>query len=263
MNLTLGQYYRANSFIHSLDPRTKIAVTAIYILAVFLAKGVWGYSLCFLFTITELIFSKVPLTMAVRALKTVIAIIFFTVIFNLFFINTGTELFRWHFISITTDGLSLTLKLCVRLMLLVVGSGFLTFTTTPIALTDGLESILSPLRVIKFPVHETALMMSIALRFIPTLAQELDKIKKAQLSRGADFESGGIIKRAKGMLPLLVPLFVSSFRRADELAQAMEARCYRGGKGRTKLNVLKAGKRDAIAYIFAFAVLLTIVVGQI
>lgn len=246
-DITIGQYYPAESILHRLDPRVKLLGTFLFIISLFLFKSFFGYIVVFAFFATSIGLSKVPLKYILRGLKAVLVLFIFTVFFNLFFLP-GEELFRWGFIKITDNGLYKAIFMGVRLTFLILGSSIMTFTTTPNQLTDGLEKVMRPLNLIKVPVHEIAMMMSIALRFIPILMEETDKIMKAQMARGADFETGGLIKRAKSLIPLLVPLFVSAFRRANDLAMAMEARCYRGGTGRTKMKPLSYKGRDYIAY---------------
>lgn len=247
-DITIGQYYPADSVLHRLDPRVKLVGTILYIISLFVIDSYYGIavSAVVLFTIIKL--SKVPIKFIARGLKTVFMLLLFTVAFNLFF-TPGNELVRLGFIKITEEGLHLSIKMAIRLVFLILGSSLMTFTTTPNQLTDGLERLMNPLRKIKVPVHEISMMMSIALRFIPILMEETDKIMKAQMARGADFESGGLIKRAKSLIPLLVPLFVSAFRRANDLAMAMEARCYQGGEGRTKMKPLRYATRDILSYI--------------
>lgn len=247
-DITIGQYYPADSIIHRLDPRVKLAGTFFFIVSLFLFQSFYGYIAVTLFLITVIKLSKVPFRFIVRGLKAVVVLLLFTVFFNLFF-TPGNTLVHLGFIKITEEGLRSAGFMGIRLTYLILGSSLITFTTTPNHLTDGLEKILWPLRHIKVPVHEIAMMMSIALRFIPILLEETDKIMKAQMARGADFETGGIIKRAKSLIPLLVPLFVSAFRRANDLAMAMEARCYRGGEGRTKMKPLHYQGRDYSAYL--------------
>ena len=251
-DITIGQYYPVDSPIHRLDPRVKLISTLFYVVSVFLFKDNFvGFLVvaAFLFTVIKL--SKVPFKYIVRGLKAVVILLIFTVGFNLF-LTRGGETIVDHFlgfITITEEGLRYAVFMGLRLILLIIGTSMMTFTTTPNNLTDGLEDVLGPLKKIKVPVHEIAMMMSIALRFIPILLDETDKIMKAQMARGADFETGGILKKAKSMIPILVPLFVSAFRRANDLAMAMEARCYRGGEGRTKMKPLKYTKRDSIAFV--------------
>ena len=263
MNLTIGQYYPADSVIHKLDARTKILATIIYIAALFLAKGIVGYGLCILLLIGIIKLCKVPFKMMLSGLKSIIAIIIFTVVLNMLFIRTGQVVFVLGIVKVTMDGIIISAKLCIRLVMLVLGSSVLTLVTSPIALTEGIEALLKPTKKIGVPAHEIAMMMSIALRFIPTLIDELDKIKKAQMARGADFDTGGLVAKAKSMIPLLVPLFVSAFRRADELAMAMEARCYRGDVNRTKMRQLKYGKNDFIAYGIVVGVTVLIVLSRL
>ena len=245
-NITLGQYYPADSVVHRMDPRVKILLLVAIIVAVFLAGNLLAFVPIILFLVIVTKLSKVPVRMMVKGLKPLRLILILTFILNLFFLQGETVLLDLGFAQIKRESLILAVHYSLRLILLVLFSSLLTLTTPPITLTDGLERLLSPLRVIHFPAHEMA-MMSLALRFIPTLMEEADKIMKAQTARGADFESGNLIARAKAMVPLLVPLFVSSFRRAGDLAMDMEARCYHGGEGRTRLRVLKCGRGDYIA----------------
>ena len=246
-NITLGQYIPGNSPLHRMDPRAKILLTVLLITAVFLAGSFISYGILFLFVAGAAYLSKVNLKFIVKGVKPIFYIILLTFFINLFFNGGQTVLIKWGFLTITKEGLLSATFMALRLILLVFSTQLLTLTTSPIALTDGLERLLKPLAKIGFPAHELAMMMSIALRFIPTLMEETDKIMKAQMARGADFESGNLLNRAKAMLPLLVPLFVSAFRRADELALAMEARCYRGGDNRTRMKVLKFTQVDAWA----------------
>jgi energy-coupling factor transport system permease protein len=243
-NITLGQYFPGNSAVHRLDPRTKILLALAYIVLIFLIKSIAGYFAAFLFIAFGAVLSGVRIRYLLKGLKPLMYIILFTLVINLFFTQGGPKLFSWKFITITETGAQTAVFMALRLVFLILGTQVMLLTTSPLALTDGIESLMAPLKKIKFPVHELAMMMTIALRFIPTLLEETDKIMKAQASRGADFESGNIVRRARNMVPLLVPLFVSAFRRADELAMAMEARCYRGGSGRTRMKVLKFGVVD-------------------
>ena len=257
-NITMGQYYPVDSWVHRLDPRTKILLTVAMIVAVFMVKTMVGYGLIlgFMYLVSKL--SKVPFKMLMKGIKPLKFILILTFILNLFF-NTGTTmLVQWGFIKISYEGLSTAIHYSLRLVFLVLGTSLMTLTTSPIALSDGIEMLLSPLKVIKFPAHELAMMMSIALRFIPTLMEEADKIMKAQMARGADFESGNLLARAKAMVPLLVPLFVSAFRRAGDLAMAMESRCYHGGENRTRLRVLKITRNDYLAAAGVLALLVLI-----
>ena len=263
-NITLGQYYPADSVVHRMDPRVKILLLIAVIVAIFLAGNLLAFVpiIAFLVIVTKL--SKVPVKMMVKGLKPLRLILILTFVLNLFFLQGETVLLDLGFAQIKKEALILAVHYSLRLVLLVLFSSILTLTTPPITLTDGLERLLSPLRVIHFPAHEMAMMMSIALRFIPTLMEEADKIMKAQTARGADFESGNLIARAKAMVPLLVPLFVSAFRRAGDLAMAMEARCYHGGEGRTRLRVLKCEKRDYIACaVVALLIAVVVLLGYI
>ncbi|NLK27747.1 MAG: energy-coupling factor transporter transmembrane protein EcfT [Clostridiales bacterium] len=247
-DITIGQYYPTDSILHRLDPRVKLVGTILFIVSLFLFHSFYGYIAVTIFLASVIKLSKVPFRFIVKGLKAVVIILLFTVFFNLF-LTPGEPIFQFGIIKITDEGLRSAGFMAIRLTYLILGSSLMTFTTTPNQLTDGLERLMRPLRHIKVPVHEIAMMMSIALRFIPILLEETDKIMKAQMARGADFESGGILKRAKSMIPLLVPLFVSAFRRANDLAMAMEARCYRGGEGRTKMKPLKYSGRDYISYL--------------
>ena len=247
-DITLGQYYAVDSVIHRLDPRVKLAGTIFYIISLFCFRNAWGYGAAVVFLALVIRLSKVPFRFMVKGMKSILFLLLITVVFNLF-LTPGEVLVALWKLKITKEGLVLAVTMAVRLTLLIIGSSIMTLTTTPNNLTDGMERLLQPLKLFKVPVHEVAMMMSIALRFIPILLEETDKIMKAQLARGADFESGNLLKRAKAMVPLLVPLFISAFRRANDLAMAMEARCYRGGEGRTKMKPLIYRKRDYIAYL--------------
>lgn len=258
-DITIGQYYPVNSPLHRLDPRVKLIATFLYILSLFLFKSFSGYAVVLLFVGSIIKISRVPFFYIVKGLKSIVFLLVFMMIFNLFLIP-GTPVWEYGFLKISKEGIRIAIFMGSRLILLLVGSSMMTFTTTPNQLTDGLESVLGPLKKVKLPVHEIAMMMSIALRFIPILLEETDKIMKAQMARGADFESGGLVKRAKSMIPLLVPLFVSAFRRADELAMAMEARCYHGGEGRTKMKPLHYQPRDYGAYFILLVYMSGIVI---
>ena len=259
-DITIGQYYPAQSPIHRLDPRVKIVCTLIFLVSLFVQNSVLGYALAFVFLACMIHVSKVPAKFIGKGLKPIVILLLFTVAMNLFLTRGGAVLFHWGIITITETGLRTSVFMAVRLVLLVAGSSLMTFTTTPNGLTDGLEKLLHPLNRILVPVHEISMMMSIALRFFPILLEETDKIMKAQIARGADFESGNIIQRAKAMIPILVPLFVSAFRRANDLAMAMEARCYHGGEGRTKMKPLKYHYQDRLAYAITWGYLIAIVV---
>ena len=253
-DITLGQYFPGDSLIHRLDPRIKIINVFIYILALFLVGDFIGFALCAVFLGIIIAVSKVPLSYMLRGLRIVFFIIIITFVLNLFMIP-GEPIFELGFLSVSMEGVYRAAFLVLRLVLLILSSNILTLTTKPISLTDGMECLLKPLTVIKVPAHELAMMMSIALRFIPTLLEETDKIMKAQMARGADFESGNILRRAKSLIPVLVPLFISAFRIAQELAMAMEARCYRGGTGRTRLHAMKVKRRDVFALVFMLLLL--------
>ncbi|MDR2157634.1 MAG: energy-coupling factor transporter transmembrane protein EcfT [Clostridiales Family XIII bacterium] len=261
-DITLGQYYPEYSRIHKLDPRLKIIVTLVYIVSLFLIEDFAGYAIALVSMGAVIALSKVPLRFMLRGLKPIILIIVFTFTLNML-MTKGTILWEWGFFRITKEGLYNAIFMAARLIFLIVGSSVLTLTTKPIKLTDGIESLLKPFRRFGLPAHELAMMMTIALRFIPTLLEETDKIMKAQQARGADFETGGLLRRAKALVPLLVPLFVGAFRIAQDLAMAMEARCYRGGEGRTKLNMLKFRRRDALAIGFTALYLSGIVAERI
>lgn len=247
-DITLGQYYQTESVIHKLDPRVKLSATICFIISLFVVKSWIGYLLAAVFLITMIKLSRVPFKFMVKGMKAIVFILLITVVFNLFLTPGETLVSVWK-LRITKEGVQIAVMMAVRLSFLIVGSSVMTLTTTPNSLTDGMEKMMRPLKLFKVPVHEVAMMMSIALRFIPILLEETDKIMKAQIARGADFESGNLVKKAKAMVPLLVPLFISAFRRANDLAMAMEARCYRGGDHRTKMKPLQYKKRDYIAYV--------------
>ena len=261
-DITLGQYFPGNSPIHRLDPRTKLLLMIAYIAAVFLVQDMWLFLAVGAFAAGVTLLARVPASYLWRSLKPLRLILLFMFVLNLLMIQTGDTLFHWGFLRITEGGLRQAFYISFRLILLVGGTSLVTLTTTPIALTDGLERLLSPLAVFRFPAHELAMMMTIALRFIPTLLEEADKIMKAQLSRGADLESGNIFQRAKAMVPILVPLFISSFRRADELAMAMESRCYHGSEGRTRMHVLRFSRRDGLAAAVTLGLIVLILLAQ-
>lgn len=256
-DITLGQYYQVNSRLHRLDPRVKLIATFVYIISLFLFKNIAVYVIAGLWLFLVIKMSKVPFKFMVKGLKPVMMILLLTVICNMLF-TQGTPIFSIWKITITYEGVKMAFFMTIRFVMLIVGSTIMTLTTTPNQLTDGLESILGPLKKLKVPVHEVAMMMAIALRFIPILMEETDKIMKAQIARGADFESGNLLKRVKAMLPILIPLFVSAFRRANDLAMAMESRCYRGGEGRTKMKPLiyKLEDKKALACVALYLVVL-------
>ncbi|MBQ8161198.1 MAG: energy-coupling factor transporter transmembrane protein EcfT [Clostridia bacterium] len=261
-NITLGQYYPVDSPVHRLDPRIKIILTLCLIVSVFMIHTLLGYALMLLFVMLISRLSHVPVKVMLRGLKPLRFILILTFLLNLFF-TSGETLWSVWIIEITREGLRQAVHYSLRLIFLVLSTSLMTLTTSPIALSDGMELLLSPLKVIHFPAHELAMMMSIALRFIPTLMEETDKIMNAQMARGADFESGNLLNRAKAMIPLLVPLFVSAFRRAGDLAMAMEARCYHGGEHRTRLRVLRIGRNDVIACLIVAALLALIILEGI
>ena len=260
-DITLGQYYAVDSPIHRLDPRVKIIAAVIYIIELFLVKTFVGFAICFGALAIVVAVAKVPVRYILRGLKPVLLILFFTFFLNMFMIP-GTVIWRLGFLKVTLEGLTTAAFMSIRLILLITGSYMMTLTTTPLELTDGLEKLFGPLRIIKVPTHELAMTMSIALRFIPTLLEETDKIMKAQQARGADFESGNFIRRAKALVPVLLPLFISAFRIAQDLSYAMEARCYRGGVGRTRMHNMRMGREDIAALVLVFAFLIFIIMER-
>ena len=247
--ITLGQYYQTDSVIHRLDPRVKLIATLAYIISLFIVNGWAGYVLAALYLVIVISLSRVPFHYIVRGMKAVMFILLITILFNLF-LTPGTPVWTLGPLTLTREGIVFAVKMAVRLTFLIFGSSLMTLTTTPNELTDAMESVMGPLKVLHVPVHEISMMMSIALRFIPILMEETDKIMKAQIARGADFESRNLMKKIQSLVPLLVPLFISAFRRANDLAMAMEARCYRGGEGRTKMKTLAYRGADAAAYVF-------------
>ena len=262
-DITLGQYYQTESVIHRLDPRVKLVGTICYIISLFLVNSVWGYLVAAIFLAVMIKLSNVPFKFMVKGMKAILFLLMLTVAFNMF-LTPGEALISIWKLTITKEGLRLAIMMAVRLSFLIIGSSVMTLTTTPNNLTDGMENLMKPLRKFKVPVHEIAMMMSIALRFIPILMEETDKIMKAQIARGADFESGNIIKKAKALVPLLVPLFISAFRRANDLAMAMEARCYRGGDGRTKMKPLVYKKADRVGYcVLLLYLVVCLAIGKI
>lgn len=250
-DITLGQFFPGNSVIHRMDPRTKLIFLIVYIVALFIASNWISYACVLLFLATVIVLSRIPLKSIVRGMKPLVLILVFTGVLNIFFTSTGTVLVKFWIITITVDGVVRAVFMMARILMLITGTFLLTYTTSPIALTDGLESLLGPLKKLRLPVHELSMMMCIALRFIPTLIEETDKIMCAQKARGADFENGNLLKRVKALVPILVPLFISAFRRADELATAMECRCYQGGEGRTKMKLLRYHRCDLYAFLIA------------
>ena len=258
-DITIGQYFAGNSVIHRLDPRVKIIATLLFIIELFIVDNFIGFAIAAVCLGTVIVVSKVPFSFIVRGLKPIIIILLFTFTLNMFMID-GRILWQWGFLRITAEGLRTAVFMAVRLILLIIGSSMLTLCTRPLSLTDGIERLLSPFKRIGVPAHEIAMMMTIALRFIPTLLEETDKIMKAQQARGADFETGNLIQRAKSLIPILVPLFVSAFRIAQELAMAMEARCYRGGENRTRMNEMKLERRDYVAFALQALFLAVIII---
>ncbi len=259
-DITIGQYYPAKSYIHSLDARTKIIATFVYLFSIFLVDRYLAFALVVAFLGTVIYISKVPLKFILKGLKSIMVIIIFTVVLNIFMTPGDDVIIKIGFLKVTYKGLYAAGLMALRLIFLIIGSSMLTLTTSPIELTDGIEKLMNPLKKIGVPAHEIAMMMSIALRFIPTLLEETTKIMNAQAARGADFETGGLVKRAKAMVPILIPLFISAFRRADELAMAMEARCYHGDSGRTRMKKMVMGKNDykAFGVLIMFTVLIVI-----
>ncbi len=262
-DVSFGQYYPADSFVHKCDPRLKIVFLIAYIVAVFLAKNFYALGACAFVFLLAAVSSGVPIKSLLRSVKAVLFLLVFTSVLNLFFHSGETVLVSWWIFTITKEAIYFTVFFAARLFLLVLGSAILTLTTTPVALTDGIESLLKPLKWVRFPVHELALIMSIALRFIPILTDETGRIMNAQKARGADFETGGLIKRVKAIVPILIPLLISAFRRADELGDAMDARCYSGSKVRTKYKKLKFGWRDLLAFLLLAALLAGVIVLRI
>lgn len=258
-DITLGQYYASDSLIHRLDPRVKIIATLLFIIELFIVDNFIGFAICGAVLAIVIAVSRVPMSFIMRGLKPVLFILFFTFALNIFMVK-GEVIWSWKFLHITKEGIQIAVFMAIRLVLLIIGSSMLTLCTKPLSLTDGIERLLSPLSKFKFPSHEIAMMMTIALRFIPTLLEETDKIMKAQQARGADFETGGIVKRAKALIPVLVPLFVSAFRIAQDLAMAMEARCYRGGENRTRMHEMKLRNRDFIAFALEAVFLAVIII---
>ena len=258
-DITIGQYYSANSVVHRMDARMKIVLTFALIISIFLCKSIPSLALIVLITVALILVSRVPLKMVLKSVKPIAVIVIFTGLLNLFYVRGGTPLLDWHFIHITSKGIFTAVFMAIRIICLVIISSLLTYTTTPTMLTDAIERLLSPLKIFKVPVHTLAMMMTLALRFIPTLVDEIDRITNAQKARGADLESGGIVEKIKALSPIIVPLFVSAIRRAYELADAMDCRCYVGGEGRTRMKKMKLGARDFISLAITAAVIAGIV----
>ena len=247
-DITLGQYFPGTSPIHRLDPRTKLILLVVYIVALFMAQGWVSYAVMLALLLAAIKISTIPPKSIIRGMKPLVMILVFTGVLNLFFTRDGDVLVELGFLVITEGGLTRALFMMARILMLITGTFLLTYTTSPISLTDGLEALLNPLKKVGVPVHELSMMMCIALRFIPTLVEETDKIMSAQKARGADFENGTLMERARALIPILVPLFIGAFRRADELATAMECRCYQGGEGRTKMKLLRYRRNDMKAF---------------
>lgn len=261
-DVAFGQYYPADSVIHRLDARVKMLLTLLFVIAIFFIKSYFGFMLTTVFLIAVILLAKLPMMSVLKSVKGVMFIILFTAILNLFLIKKGEVLVSWKIFTITKDGVHTTIKMVLRLVLLISGASLLSLTTTPVALADGVESLISPLKIIKVPVRDIAMIMSIALRFIPTLFEETNKIISAQKARGASFDTGGLFARAKALLPVLIPLFVNSFRRADELAFAMDVRCYNATEKRTKMKKAKIGVADVAALILTCAFFVTILLER-
>ena len=259
-DITLGQFFPGQSFVHRLDPRTKLIMLVVYIVALFTAVSWISYAVCLVFLAVTIWISTIPLKSIVKGMKPLVFILVFTGILNLFFTGGETVIFSVWRITITQEGLVRAVLMVARILMLITTTFLLTYTTSPIALTDGLESLMAPLKVIRVPVHELSMMMCIALRFIPTLIEETDKIMCAQKARGADFETGSLMQRVKALVPILVPLFISAFRRADELATAMECRCYQGGEGRTKMKLLRYTRNDLITFFVGLVLVAGVIV---
>lgn len=262
-DITIGQFFPLDSIIHRLDPRFKIVMTFIFIIMIFTGKSLLCLGIGAVYTATAVILSKIKLKMFVKSVKPLMPFLLITAFLNILFVNDGIVYFHWKFIKITSEGINVSVFMIIRIVMLIVGSSLLTYTTSPITLTDAVERLLSPLKKLKFPVHELAMMMSIALRFIPTLIEETDKIISAQKARGAEIDTGSLVNRARNLVSILIPLFISAFRRADELATAMECRCYNGGEGRTRLRQLKSSSRDYIALAVTVFFLLCVIVTNL
>ena len=261
-DVSFGQFYPIESVVSKLDPRIKILSSIAYIVGIFLADTPLGFIISALFVAIIIIFSKLPIKIVLKSVKPILFLVIFTAVLNVFFYGQGEIVFQWWIFILRDESIKFAILMAVRLVLLVMGTSLLTLTTQPVSLTDGIESLLSPLKILRFPVHELALIMSIALRFIPTLMDETDRIIRAQTARGAKFDSGGIVDKAKAMIPILIPLLVSSFRRADELADAMDSRCYSGGKNRTKMKKMTIKFDDVITVIFTASYVMLIVIAN-
>lgn len=262
-DITIGQFFPGDSIIHRLDPRFKIIITLIYIVMLFTGSSFACLGIGAVYTLTAMLLSRIPLKMFFKSVKPLMPFLLITAVLNLFLVSSGEVLWQWKFIKLTDEGINISLFMIIRITLLIMGSSILTYTTSPITLTDAIERLLSPLRKLHFPVHELAMMMSIALRFIPTLIEETDKIISAQKARGAEIDTGSFTTRARNLISILVPLFISAFRRADELATAMECRCYHGGEGRTRLRQLKSAPRDYIALFVTIIFLAAVITVKV
>ena len=262
-DITLGQYFPGNSLLHRLDPRVKLLVTFVYIIAIFIPKNWAGLAVAVLFLFVCVALSRLPVRLITKTFKPIVPLILLTSVLNVFYLDSGNVWWDAGFFKLTDHGVYTAIFIAIRILCLIAGSSLLTYTTTPTALTDGLERLLSPLRHLRVPVHELSMMMTIALRFIPSLIEETDKIMAAQKARGADMESGGMMQRIRAFLPVLIPLFVSSFRRAYDLATAMECRCYRGGEGRTRLNRLQMQGRDVAVLVVTAVFVAALIVGNV
>ncbi len=254
-DITLGQYFPGTSCVHRLDARFKLVITLLFIFMLFASDGLLGLAVGAVFTVVSVLLSRIPPKLILRSVRPIVPILLFTSVLNLLLIDSGDLVFQWKMIEIHQQGIDTSVFMLIRILLLISGTSLLTYTTSPILLTDAIESLLSPLKRLKFPVHELAMMMTIALRFIPTLLEETDKIMSAQKARGANLDEGSLTERVKALVPILIPLFVSAFRRAEELALAMECRCYQGGEGRTRLRQLKSGPRDYAALLITLVFL--------
>ncbi|MCB6615181.1 energy-coupling factor transporter transmembrane component T family protein [Ruminococcus sp. 210702-SL.1.03] len=262
-DITLGQYFPGSSVIHRMDARVKLVLTIVFIVMLFAAHNIWGLMVGVAFTIISFAISRIPASMIGKSLKPIIPLVIFTALLNVLFVRTGDVYWQWNFIKITNEGVSTAVYMVIRIVCLIVGSSLLTYTTSPIDLTDAIERLLSPLKKIKVPVHELAMMMTIALRFIPTLIEETDKIMNAQKARGSELDTGTMGDKVRGMIPIFIPLFVSSFRRAEELATAMECRCYHGGEGRTRMKQMKTAMRDWVGCGYTAVFMAAVVVMNI
>ncbi len=259
-DITIGQFFPGESVIHRLDPRFKIIITLLFIVMLFTGDSIICLAIGGVFTILSIVLSRIPVKMFAKSIKPLLPFLLITAVLNLLFVSSGEIYWQWKFLKVTSDGVNISVFMIIRIILLIAGSSLLTYTTSPITLTDAIERLLSPLKKLKLPVHELSMMMSIALRFIPTLIEETDKIMSAQKARGAEIDTGSLTTRTKNLISVMIPLFVSAFRRADELATAMECRCYNGGAGRTRLRQLKSSARDYIALIVTVLFLVSVIV---